>query len=189
MFDISFTELLVIAVVALVVIGPERLPKVARTAGHLLGRLQRYVSDVKSDIQREMQLEELKKLQAEVAESARQMEEKLTTDLRDAEQQLKSGFADVQQAGSDVAGALTETAASVNEAGREIAAAGSAETLASSASPALAAPAEDESIAPVPAPADENKILADGGSPAGHSGLGAPLPSPSTPTETPVAKG
>lgn len=186
MFDISFTELLVIAVVALVVIGPERLPKVARTAGHLLGRLQRYVSDVKSDIQREMQLEELKKLQAEVAESARQMEEKLTTDLRDAEQQLKSGFADVQQAGNDVAGALTETAASVNEAGREIAAAGSAETL---ASPALAAPAEDESIAPVPAPADENKILADGGSPAGHSGLGAPLPSPSTPTETPVAKG
>lgn len=186
MFDISFTELIVIAVVALVVIGPERLPKVARTAGHLLGRLQRYVSDVKSDIQREMQLEELKKLQAEVAESARQMEEKLTTDLRDAEQQLKSGFADVQQAGNEVAGALTETAASVNEAGREIAAAGSAEAL---ASPALAAPAEDESVAPAPVPADENKILADGGSPAGHSGLGAPLPSPSTPTETPVAKG
>lgn len=186
MFDISFTELIVIAVVALVVIGPERLPKVARTAGHLLGRLQRYVSDVKSDIQREMQLEELKKLQAEVAESARQMEEKLTTDLRDAEQQLKSGFADVQQAGNDVAGALTETAASVDEAGREIAAAGSAEALASSA---LAAPAEDEPVAPAPSPADENKILADGGSPAGHSGLGAPLPSPSTPTETPVAKG
>lgn len=186
MFDISFTELIVIAVVALVVIGPERLPKVARTAGHLLGRLQRYVSDVKSDIQREMQLEELKKLQAEVAESARQMEEKLTTDLRDAEQQLKSGFADVQQAGNEVAGALTETAASVNEAGREIAAAGSAEAL---PSPALAAPVEDESVAPAPVPADENKILADGGSPAGHSGLGAPLPSPSTPTETPVAKG
>lgn len=186
MFDISFTELIVIAVVALVVIGPERLPKVARTAGHLLGRLQRYVSDVKSDIQREMQLEELKKLQAEVAESARQMEEKLTTDLRDAEQQLKSGFADVQQAGNEVAGALTETAASVNEAGREIAAAGSAEAL---TSPALAAPVEDESVAPAPVPADENKILADGGSPAGHSGLGAPLPSPSTPTETPVAKG
>ena len=60
MFDIGFSELLVIALVALVVIGPERLPRVARTAGHLLGRLQRYVGDVKSDINREMQLDELK---------------------------------------------------------------------------------------------------------------------------------
>ena len=63
MFDFGFSELIVIGIVLLVVVGPERLPKVARTAGHLLGRVQRYVSDVKSDIQREMQLEELKKLQ------------------------------------------------------------------------------------------------------------------------------
>ena len=62
MFDIGFSELIVIAVVALIVIGPERLPKVARTLGHLLGRAQRYVSDVKSDINREIQLDELKKL-------------------------------------------------------------------------------------------------------------------------------
>ncbi len=61
MFDIGFTELLVIGVVALLVVGPERLPKVARTAGHLLGRFQRYVSSVKSDISREVQLEELRK--------------------------------------------------------------------------------------------------------------------------------
>ena len=54
MFDVGLSELMVIAVVALVVIGPERLPKVARTAGLLLGRLQRYVSDVKSDINREI---------------------------------------------------------------------------------------------------------------------------------------
>ena len=66
MFDIGFSEMVVIAVVALIVLGPEKLPKVARTAGHLLGRLQRYVNDVKSDINREMQLEELKKLQAQV---------------------------------------------------------------------------------------------------------------------------
>ncbi len=63
MFDVGISELMVIAVVALVVIGPERLPKVARTAGLLLGRLQRYVSDVKADINREIQLDELKKLQ------------------------------------------------------------------------------------------------------------------------------
>jgi sec-independent protein translocase protein TatB len=61
MFDIGFTELLVIGVVALIVIGPERLPKVARTAGHLYGRLQRYVSTVKTDISREIQLDEIKR--------------------------------------------------------------------------------------------------------------------------------
>jgi Tat protein translocase TatC/Tat protein translocase TatB subunit len=77
MFDIGFSEMLIIAIVALVVIGPERLPKVARTAGHLLGRLQRYVRDVKSDINREMQLEELRKLQSEIQESARSVEQSL----------------------------------------------------------------------------------------------------------------
>lgn len=60
MFDIGFSELVVVGVVALIVIGPERLPKVARTAGHLLGRFQRYAASVKSDISREMQLEELR---------------------------------------------------------------------------------------------------------------------------------
>lgn len=61
MFDIGFTELMVIGVVALIVIGPERLPKVARTAGHLYGRMQRYVSTVKADISNEIQLDELRK--------------------------------------------------------------------------------------------------------------------------------
>ena len=62
MFDIGFSELIVVGVVALIVIGPERLPKVARTAGHLLGRFQRYAAGVKSDISREMQMEELRKV-------------------------------------------------------------------------------------------------------------------------------
>ncbi len=61
MFDIGFTELLMIGIVALVVIGPERLPKVARTAGHLYGRMQRYVSSVKSDISQEIQMDELRR--------------------------------------------------------------------------------------------------------------------------------
>ena len=65
MFDIGFSELMVIAVVALVVLGPERLPRVARTAGHLFGRLQRYVNDVKADISREIELEELRKFKDE----------------------------------------------------------------------------------------------------------------------------
>jgi len=85
MFDVGLTELMVIAVVALVVIGPERLPKVARTVGLLLGRLQRYVGDVKADINREMQLDELKKLQQQVVEQANSMESSVTHEIREVE--------------------------------------------------------------------------------------------------------
>ena len=69
MFDIGFSELVLIGVVALVVIGPERLPKVARTAGHLYGRMQRYVSTVKADISREMEFDELKRAGQQFKES------------------------------------------------------------------------------------------------------------------------
>lgn len=74
MFDIAFTELLVIGLVALIVIGPERLPKVARTAGQWLGRLNRYVSQVKQDIDRDIKLEELRKMQQEMRETAQKYE-------------------------------------------------------------------------------------------------------------------
>lgn len=63
MFDIGFSELIVIGLVALVVVGPKRLPVATRTIGTLLGRAQRYVNDVKSDIQRQVDLEELRKVQ------------------------------------------------------------------------------------------------------------------------------
>ena len=92
MFDIGFTELMVIALVGLIVIGPERLPKVARTAGHLLGRLQRYVSDVKSDISREMQLEDLKKLQAQVQEQARDLERQVNDRMKTVETELNQSI-------------------------------------------------------------------------------------------------
>jgi sec-independent protein translocase protein TatB len=88
MFDIGFSELILIALVALIVIGPEKLPRVARTAGALLGRLQRYVSDVKSDIQREMQIEDLKRLQQQVEESARSLEVSVDKELREVETSL-----------------------------------------------------------------------------------------------------
>ena len=70
MFDIGFSELLVIGIVALIVIGPQRLPGVARTVGHLLGRLQRYVADVKADINREIELEELRKMRDSMQQAA-----------------------------------------------------------------------------------------------------------------------
>lgn len=91
MFDLSMGELALIGAVALVVLGPERLPKVARTVGDWLGKAQRYVNQVKSDINREMELTELKKLQEEA---------------RSAAQSMQSSIADVQSSltslGNDV---------------------------------------------------------------------------------------
>lgn len=89
MFDIGFSELLVIAVVALVVIGPERLPKAARTFGHLFGRMQRYVNDVKADISREMELEELRRLQTTMQDAARSFESSVTKEVSDTESEFK----------------------------------------------------------------------------------------------------
>jgi sec-independent protein translocase protein TatB len=97
MFDIGFSEIVVIAVVALVVIGPERLPKTARTLGHLFGRLQRYVSDVKADISREMELDELRKLQREVQGAAREFEQSVSTAAND----VKAGVRNVERELSD----------------------------------------------------------------------------------------
>lgn len=88
MFDIGFSELLVIAVVALIVIGPQRLPKVARTLGHLFGRMQRYVNDVKADISREMELDELKKLQSSMEDTAREMRDSVQQGISETEGEL-----------------------------------------------------------------------------------------------------
>lgn len=109
MFDIGFSEIVVIAVVALIVIGPEKLPKTARTLGHLFGRLQRYVTDVKADINREMQLEELKKLQQEVRSAATEIETSVTTAARDVETGVR-GVESALNAAAGVSVAPTETA-------------------------------------------------------------------------------
>jgi sec-independent protein translocase protein TatB len=100
MFDIGFSELVVIALVALVVIGPERLPKVARTLGHLLGRMQRYVNDVKADISREMELDELRKLQTTVEEAARSIEQSVHKEISATESQLSTITASVTELAS-----------------------------------------------------------------------------------------
>ncbi len=74
MFNFGLSEIMVIAVVGLIVIGPERLPKVAKTVGHLFGRMQRYASQVKAEIDREVQLDELKNLQKTMKEAADEIE-------------------------------------------------------------------------------------------------------------------
>ena len=89
MFDIGFSELFVIGVVALVVIGPERLPKVARTLGILFGRLQRYVTQVKSDISREMELAELGKVKTEFENAARSFQTDIESQAAQAEREVR----------------------------------------------------------------------------------------------------
>jgi sec-independent protein translocase protein TatB len=90
MFDIGFSELLVIGLVALVVIGPERLPRVARTLGHLAGRLQRYVADVKADINREVELEELRKMKDSVQQAASGFESSVQSELNKTQSELNA---------------------------------------------------------------------------------------------------
>jgi sec-independent protein translocase protein TatB len=106
MFDIGFSEIVVIAVVALIVIGPERLPKAARTLGHLFGRLQRYVADVKADINREMQLDELKKLQQEVRQAASEIETSVNAAARDVETGVRNVASELNTAASTPADAI-----------------------------------------------------------------------------------
>jgi sec-independent protein translocase protein TatB len=104
MFDVGLSELMVIAVVALVVIGPERLPKVARTAGLLLGRLQRYVGDVKADINREMQLDELKKMQQEMTDQVTNLQASVTHEMREVESSVNTV---IEPLAADVAASST----------------------------------------------------------------------------------
>ncbi len=99
MFDVSFSELMVIAIVALIVIGPEKLPKVARTLGALTGRMQRYVAQVKEEVNRDVRFQELQQLQQEIKETATKTQasfqrkaDALTQDL-DFEDHLKNNIA------------------------------------------------------------------------------------------------
>lgn len=119
MFDIGFSEIVVIAVVALVVIGPERLPKVARTLGHMFGRLQRYVNEVKADINREMELEELRKLQSQVQSAARDIEQSMSQAAQSVETGVRSVEAELNQAGTSEASASTPAAPSPSSVSAE----------------------------------------------------------------------
>ncbi|WP_172203544.1 Sec-independent protein translocase protein TatB [Niveibacterium sp. COAC-50] len=98
MFDVGFSELMVIGLVALVVIGPEKLPRVARTIGHLLGRMQRHVAEVKADISREIQLDEMRRLQSQVVESAREVESSIREQAREFEESMRPVAAEVESA-------------------------------------------------------------------------------------------
>jgi sec-independent protein translocase protein TatB len=101
MFDIGFTELMVIGLVALIVIGPEKLPRVARTVGHLAGRLQRYVADVKADINREIELDELRKMRDSMQQAAREMETSVQSEVHKTETELNKAVEEVKESVED----------------------------------------------------------------------------------------
>jgi len=116
MFDIGFSEMVVIGLVALIVIGPERLPRVARTLGHLAGRLQRYVADVKADINREVELDELRKMKDSVQQAATGFENSVQSELGKTESELNAAVnPDAAAASSAAAAAAASPAASAEE--------------------------------------------------------------------------
>jgi sec-independent protein translocase protein TatB len=118
MFDVGFSELIVIALVALIVIGPERLPRVARTLGALLGRAQRYVNDVKADIQREVDLDELKNIQStfqDAAKSVGQSVSQVGEELQSAGESLNQSVSGTPEDEAEPTAAQPPTAATAEE--------------------------------------------------------------------------
>jgi len=89
MFDFSLAELVVVMVVALIVIGPERLPKVARTLGHLYGRAQRYVNGVKADISRDMAMDDYRQLQQKIEAEASALQQSVQQAAQAVDQQVQ----------------------------------------------------------------------------------------------------
>ena len=81
MIDFGIDKIALIGAVALIVIGPEKLPRVARTVGHMIGKAQRYVADVKAEVNRSIELEELKKMKTDIESAARDVEQTVTNEI------------------------------------------------------------------------------------------------------------
>jgi sec-independent protein translocase protein TatB len=114
MLDLGLTKMALIGVVALVVLGPERLPGVARTAGALFGRAQRYINDVKSEVAREMELDELKKMRTQFETAASNVETSIQDNLRKHEAELNDAWSQGSSESSSIAGGATAETASAS---------------------------------------------------------------------------
>lgn len=96
MIDFGFDKIALIGAVALIVIGPEKLPRVARTVGHMLGKAQRYVADVKAEVNRSIELDELKKMKTQFEDAARDVESSVKTEVQQASASFESEWAEVK---------------------------------------------------------------------------------------------
>jgi len=111
-FDISFSELIVIAVIALLVIGPEKLPKVARTLGALTGRMQKYVAQIKDEVNREVRFQELQQLQQEIQSATFSTKEAIQSSLNDVKANISFEAEEFQLTAQDpspLANPVTQT--------------------------------------------------------------------------------
>jgi len=95
MIDFGFDKLALIGAVALIVIGPEKLPKVARTLGHLVGKAQRYVADVKAEVNRSIELDELKKMKTQFEDAARDVESSVSQQMNEASSSFEKDWASI----------------------------------------------------------------------------------------------
>ena len=94
MIDFGFDKIALIGAVALIVIGPEKLPRVARTVGHLIGKAQRYVADVKAEVNRSIELEDLKKMKTEFEDAARNVSESVSREVHQTKSELETSWRD-----------------------------------------------------------------------------------------------
>jgi len=95
MIDFGFDKIALISAVALIVIGPEKLPKVARTIGHLVGKAQRYVADVRAEVNRSIELDELKKMKSQFEDAARNVEQTVSREVNEAQSSFDKDWASV----------------------------------------------------------------------------------------------
>ncbi len=116
MFEFGFSEMFVVGIVALVVLGPERLPVVARTAGEWVGKAQRFVAQVKADINRETELSELKKIQEEAQAIAGEVKSDVEAAAKQIEQDARSIAGEVNAAGSQIEKEMSSASEGVQEA-------------------------------------------------------------------------
>ncbi|WP_322047112.1 Sec-independent protein translocase protein TatB [Paraburkholderia sp. J67] len=112
MLDLGLTKMALIGVVALVVLGPERLPRVARTAGALFGRAQRYINDVKAEVTREIELDELRRMKGEFEQAAQNVEKNVHENLRKHETELNDAWSAGTSVSPSIAGGADPALAS-----------------------------------------------------------------------------
>ncbi|MGM9490225.1 Sec-independent protein translocase protein TatB [Ideonella sp. YS5] len=109
MIDFGFDKIALIGAVALIVIGPEKLPRVARTVGHLVGKAQRYVAEVKAEVNRSIELEELQKMKSQFETAARDVETSVRNEVNQASDALSQSWNDAAGSlGSGLAAGATE---------------------------------------------------------------------------------
>lgn len=116
MFDIGFSEIVVIGVVALIVFGPEDLPKVARIAGRMLGNFRRYVDQVKNELDQEIQASELKQLGQDIKESAQTLQASLNEQMHAVESEWQSAASEAGKVAHELAAPAEEMTAAVHVA-------------------------------------------------------------------------